>query len=212
MWKKYIALGDSITEGYGDSEERTGGKGWVGRFADSLRLIEPELEHVNLGVRGSTSLDVINNQLAPALQQQPDLISLTVGANDDREPEWTEETFEKEFEKILKTISETEGTVLVTAYPDTRTAYKNGGHEIPKPWLFYFQRLLTSNHIIRSLCKKYGAVLIDLEPSNLSLDPALLSHDLVHPNALGYTYGSDITKAVIAERFNITWPDQVETA
>ena len=68
-WSRFIAIGDSFTEGVGDpSPESPGGlRGWADRFAEVLGEHNPELAYANLAVRGKLIRQVTDEQLAPAL-------------------------------------------------------------------------------------------------------------------------------------------------
>jgi lysophospholipase L1-like esterase len=73
----FVALGDSFTAGQGcDPAQR-----WTDRLAASLRARHPELAYHNLAVDGATSAEVLE-QVGPALQLEPDLVTVVCGAND----------------------------------------------------------------------------------------------------------------------------------
>jgi lysophospholipase L1-like esterase len=73
----FVALGDSFTAGRGcDPELR-----WPNRLAASLRGRHPGLDYRNLAVDGATSAEVLD-QVGPAVQQEPDLLTVICGAND----------------------------------------------------------------------------------------------------------------------------------
>ncbi len=91
-WHRYVALGDSITEGFcdpiaGDSEPWLG---WADRLAYILegnaRLAGEGLEFANLGVRGRRVLDVVGDQVPAAIALKPDLVSIMIGGSDLVEP------------------------------------------------------------------------------------------------------------------------------
>ena len=73
----YVALGDSFTAGRGTEP----GQRWTDRLAASLRAHHAELAYHNLAVDGATSGDVLE-QVGPALQLEPDLVTVICGAND----------------------------------------------------------------------------------------------------------------------------------
>ena len=73
----FVALGDSFTAGRGcDPELR-----WPNRLATSLRPRHPGLDYRNLAIDGATSAEVLD-QVGPAVQQEPDLVTVICGAND----------------------------------------------------------------------------------------------------------------------------------
>ena len=51
-WTRYVALGDSFTEGIGDPLPSGGHRGWADRMAEVLAETQPEFAYANLAVRG----------------------------------------------------------------------------------------------------------------------------------------------------------------
>lgn len=80
----YVALGDSLTEGVGDT---TGQGGFVPLLAQSLTNdYGYEVEYQNFGISGNTSNQILkrmkeNQELKTALQEA-NLLTITVGGND----------------------------------------------------------------------------------------------------------------------------------
>src|SRR3712207_6007655 len=85
-WRRYIALGDSFTEGLNDPDpERPGEfRGWADRLAGHLAAAagDDDLEYANLAIRGRLLAQVVEEQVPVALEAQPDLVSLVAGGND----------------------------------------------------------------------------------------------------------------------------------
>jgi lysophospholipase L1-like esterase len=73
----YVALGDSFTAGTGCAP----GESWADRLAASLRAAHSPLGYYNLAAEGAMSVDVLG-QVGPALQLEPDLVTVVCGAND----------------------------------------------------------------------------------------------------------------------------------
>lgn len=86
-WSRYVALGDSLTEGLCDGSRMPAGRhrGWADRLAELLaHTARPRrpMSYANLAVRSRRVADVIDAQLPRALELRPDLISILIGAND----------------------------------------------------------------------------------------------------------------------------------
>jgi lysophospholipase L1-like esterase len=73
----FVALGDSFTAGRGCEPEAR----WANRLAAALRARTPDLAYSNLAVDGATSAKVLD-QVGPAIQLEPDLVTVICGAND----------------------------------------------------------------------------------------------------------------------------------
>ena len=82
-WTRYVALGDSFTEGIGDPDPDRSGyhRGWADRVAEELALGGPHFAYANLAVRGKLIEQIRDDQVAPALELKPDLISVCAGGN-----------------------------------------------------------------------------------------------------------------------------------
>src|SRR3954453_2727007 len=79
---RYVALGDSQTEGMNDLDAHGGIRGWADRFAVYLAERNPDLLYANLAIRGRRTRRIRADQLEPALGLNPDLASVMAGAND----------------------------------------------------------------------------------------------------------------------------------
>jgi lysophospholipase L1-like esterase len=75
--RAYAALGDSFTAGTGCEP----GERWADRLARRLAVRTEGFVYRNLAVQGATS-DQVFEQLGPALQIEPDLVTVVCGAND----------------------------------------------------------------------------------------------------------------------------------
>ncbi|TPW70238.1 glycosyltransferase [Schumannella sp. 10F1B-5-1] len=85
-WTRYVALGDSLTEGLCDASRQAAGewRGWADRLANLLASADAtrSLDYANLAVRSKRVDEVLDEQLPKALAMAPDLVSVLVGAND----------------------------------------------------------------------------------------------------------------------------------
>ena len=79
---RYVALGDSQTEGVGDGDDIEGLRGWADRLAEHLAIDNPDLQYANLAVRGRRAGEVRSEQLGPALALRPDVATVVAGVND----------------------------------------------------------------------------------------------------------------------------------
>jgi lysophospholipase L1-like esterase len=85
-WQRYIALGDSFTEGLSDPDAAgpDAFRGWADRLAEHLAAAAPAggIEYANLAIRGRLLPQVLAEQVPVALAAGPDLVSLVAGGND----------------------------------------------------------------------------------------------------------------------------------
>ncbi len=87
VFTSYIAIGDSFTEGVGDELPDGRTRGWADFVALGFALASEEpFRYANLAIRGRKLAPLIAEQLAPAIAQRPQLISLNGGGNDIMRP------------------------------------------------------------------------------------------------------------------------------
>ena len=84
MAGRFVAIGDSFTEGVGEWDDRypNGVRGWADRVAKQLSKRDRAWEYANLAVRSRVLDDVVATQLDRALDLQPTLVSFFAGGND----------------------------------------------------------------------------------------------------------------------------------
>lgn len=85
---RFVAIGDSFTEGVGDARPDGSLRGWADRVAAGLSAALARrgetLEYANLAIRGRLLRPIVTEQLtaALALTPAPDLLTLNGGGND----------------------------------------------------------------------------------------------------------------------------------
>ena len=72
-FSRYVAIGDSTTEGLEDpTADGLGYRGFADRLAARLAREQPALLYANLGIRGRKMRQIREEQLEPALALEPD--------------------------------------------------------------------------------------------------------------------------------------------
>ena len=80
---RYVAIGDSSTEGLDDPDGKGGYHGWANRLAARVAASQTSpLLYANLAIRGRSTRRIRDEQLEPALALRPDLVTLFTGTND----------------------------------------------------------------------------------------------------------------------------------
>ncbi|WP_462418482.1 SGNH/GDSL hydrolase family protein [Kytococcus sp. Marseille-QA3725] len=132
IWQRYVALGDSFTEGMVDptDDDPEVHHGWADRLAARLALRnaalsgpdgEPAPEpfgYANLAVRGRLIGQVTTEQLDEGLTLTPDLVSLNAGGNDYLRPRVDRDAVVDQLEDAVARIRETGADVLLVTSPD----------------------------------------------------------------------------------------------
>lgn len=81
-------MGDSLTAGVGDDTVQLKAVSYTDHLAELLRIENRLLEHKNIGQRGLTTSEIIDTQLAQAIEFRPDLLSISAGVNDIMKKQW----------------------------------------------------------------------------------------------------------------------------
>ena len=81
---RFVALGDSFTEGVGDDDPTrpNGVRGWADRMAERLAAADAGFGYANLAIRGKKLRQIMAEQVDAAVELKPTLVSIYAGAND----------------------------------------------------------------------------------------------------------------------------------
>ena len=80
---RYVAIGDSFTEGVGDDLPDGQVRGWADLVALGLAQGSAQpVSYANLAIRGKLLGPIVREQLGPALAMTPDLLTVSGGGND----------------------------------------------------------------------------------------------------------------------------------
>lgn len=186
MWSTFVALGDSLAEGWGDPAGGERPRSWNDWVADGLRARGGATRYVNLGWRGSTVADVLRDQVPAALTTAPDLATVTVGANDALSPGWSARTFEAQLGAVVGPLVDSGATVATFTYPRATSSASTTTSNHPAALGEYLARLGELNAAVRAVSRDLGAVVLDFEAFAPASEPGAMSADQVHPNARGY--------------------------
>jgi lysophospholipase L1-like esterase len=119
-WSRYVALGDSFTEGIGDPEPRSpgGNRGWADRVAEVLSEGTDDFAYANLAIRGRLLRQIVEEQVEPALALRPDLITISAGGNDLLRPNGDPDRLADQLERAVTRLRSNDATVVLFNGPD----------------------------------------------------------------------------------------------
>lgn len=178
QFARYVALGDSQTEGLDDGDDLRGYRGWADRFAERLAEVSPGLLYANVALRGCRARDVRRQQLPAALDLRPDLATVVVGMNDMLRHDYDLEQTVREVEETIEALVATGAQVLTMTFP-------NVGRMLPvMGWLLPRQRVL--NNRLSEVADRHGVPVLDLFSLEVTADPRMWSHDRIHGSAKGH--------------------------
>jgi lysophospholipase L1-like esterase len=177
-YERYVAIGDSSTEGLDDPDGRGGYRGWANRLAERVAAAQGGLLYANLAVRGRRTREVRDEQLPRALAMRPDLVTLFCGTNDVVARRFDADAVAADLDAMLAALAGRGATVLTFTMPDLAAVMPLARRVAP--------RLATLNARIRELAARHGARCVDFEAHPVAADPRLWSDDRLHANALGH--------------------------
>ncbi|MFG3441736.1 SGNH/GDSL hydrolase family protein [Nonomuraea sp. NPDC047897] len=177
-YTRYVALGDSQTEGLGDGDDLRGHRGWADRLAEHLARCEPGLLYANLAVRGRLAAEVRDEQLAPALALRPDLATVMAGMNDLIRPGFDAAKVVGVLEEMFAALSGAGARVVTVTFPDLGKIAPAARPLLP--------RVLAYNAHVRAAAARHGVTVVDTFPYAFFTDARMWSTDRLHASPLGH--------------------------
>ncbi|MBM0259246.1 SGNH/GDSL hydrolase family protein [Micromonospora sp. 4G55] len=178
MWQRYVAIGDSTTEGLDDPDDAGGYRGWADRFAEAVAREQGGLEYANLAIRGRTTARILAEQLPVALDLAPDLCTVVAGMNDVLRPSFDARRIAADVATMQRALVGQGATVLTFTLPD------------PVPVMPLARplrgRVVMLNAALRRVTAETGATLLDFAAHPVASDPRLWSEDRLHANSAGH--------------------------
>jgi len=178
---RYVAIGDSSTEGLDDPAGDGSFRGWANRLAEQIALAQEgrsELLYANLGVRGRKTREIRDQQLPCALAMRPDLVTLFSGTNDEVSRSFDLPAVAADLEEMMAAVRATGAVLLTFTMPDLVPVMPVARRLAP--------RLDALNAAIRTAAARTGALLVDFAGYPVASDPRLWSPDRLHANAFGH--------------------------
>lgn len=180
MSVRFVAIGDSFTEGVGDELPDGQARGWADIAAQGWADASGEtVEYANLAIRGKLAWPIVEQQLEPALALRPTHLSFNAGGNDMLRPSADIEHIADSFSRVLRRCDE-EGVRLIVlsgANPSSQlplgTLIQRRGDELSAAVL---RRIEDRPDVIRAL---------NWPDAELSA-PRYWSEDRLHMNAAGH--------------------------
>lgn len=169
-YHRFVALGDSFTEGVGDTDETrpNGVRGWADRVAEVLATKTADFGYANLAIRGRKLRGVLDEQIEPALALEPDLITIYAGANDIVRPSVDLDALAEAYDVGIARLASTGAQVVVF------TAFDTGSKGIYAP---IRGRFALYNEHVREIADRHGAVIADSWRANARMPEGVTGTD-----------------------------------
>lgn len=191
-YRRYVALGDSFTEGVGDRDpDRPNGlRGWADRVAEVLAVraadAGEDFGYANLAIRGRKLVPVLEEQVDPAIALEPDLVTLYAGANDIVRPKVDLDALAVAYDEGVARLATTGAQIVLF------TAFDPGQGGLYAP---IRGRFALYNEHVREIADRHGAVVADswrvahhLPDGILGSDARLWDVDRMHLGPAGHQF------------------------
>jgi lysophospholipase L1-like esterase len=179
-WSRYVAIGDSFTEGIGDPEPRSPGgyRGWADRVAEVLANLTEDFAYANLAIRGRMLQQIIDEQIDPALALRPDLITMSGGGNDLIRPNTDPDVIADRLEGAVARLRSDGATVVVFNGPDigmTPVLNRSRG------------KIAIFNENLRAIAAGHDVIIADMWALRDLKDSRMWAPDRLHFSPIGHT-------------------------
>lgn len=196
----YVALGDSFTAGTGCAP----GLCWADRLAKAL---PGQVAYRNLAVHGATSSQV-REQIGPALQLEPDLVTVVCGTNDVLFAGRIDVlTYSRNFGGIIRGLQRVlPGVKIMTATSPERWDFLPVG---PRTRAKLEQSIKRINQATRSLAAAHDVALLEVADDEGLSHAENFSEDGLHPSPLGHARAAVGFAELLRERYGIELDQKV---
>lgn len=178
-FRRYVAIGDSTSEGLDDPDGRGGYRGWANRLAERLaELAGGSILYANLAIRGRLARQIRDEQLERAVAMQPDVSTVVAGMNDIFRRRFDEAGVRRDVAAMQRALIARGTVVLTFTLPDLGTVLP-----LARPFAHRVEQL---NRALRDASAESGARLVDFAAHAMASDPRLWSDDRFHANSEGH--------------------------
>ncbi|NEN06185.1 SGNH/GDSL hydrolase family protein [Diaminobutyricibacter tongyongensis] len=178
-WSRYVAIGDSFTEGIGDPEPRSPGghRGWADRVAEVLSSQTDDFAYANLAVRGKLIKQILDEQVEPALALRPDLVTISAGGNDVIRPGTDPDHIAALFDAAVARLRSDGATVVVFTGVDVGFSSVFRGIR---------GKVAIYNENVRAVAARYDCIVADQWSLTEIQDARMWAPDRLHLAPLGH--------------------------
>ncbi|MFT4258756.1 SGNH/GDSL hydrolase family protein [Microbacterium sp.] len=177
---RFVAIGDSFTEGVGDELPDGRVRGWADIAAQGWAdAAGHSVQYANLAIRGRLAWPIVEQQLEPALALGPTHLSFNGGGNDVLRPSADVEHIADAFSRVLRRCDEAGVTLIVLSGA-------NPSGQLPFGRVFHKRGDLLSAAVLRRLESRPDVIRALNWPDRELAAPQYWSEDRLHMNAAGH--------------------------
>jgi lysophospholipase L1-like esterase len=193
-YQRFVALGDSCTEGLDDLLPDGRYRGWADRVASVLDA--PGFRYANLGVRGRRLDQMLLEQVPSASALEPDLVALFGGGNDVMSGASCRQ-IARRADAMVRAVTSFAPNVAVFTLSDVSQRMPFGWRMRP--------RIEALNDAVRVAAVRYGAVLVDVWDDECVRDSRYFGPDRLHLSSLGHRRLAGHLLSALGVPFDASW-------
>ena len=177
---RYVAIGDSFTEGVGDDLPDGRVRGWADLVAQGwAHSSGKSIEYANLAIRGKLAWPIVDEQLEPALALKPTHLSFNGGGNDMIRPRTSIAQVVAAFSHVIERCDE-EGVRLILL------SGANPSAQLPLSRLIQRRGDVLSHAVNARIAERPDIIRAFNWPDRELSTPAYWSQDRLHMNSRGH--------------------------
>ncbi|MGM7696945.1 SGNH/GDSL hydrolase family protein [Microbacterium sp. A84] len=177
---RFVAIGDSFTEGVGDELPDGRVRGWADIAAQGwANAAGHPIQYANFAIRGKLAWPIIQEQLEPALALNPTHLSFNGGGNDMLRPRTDMEHIADTFSRVLRRCDE-QGVTLIML------SGANPASQLPLGSLIQRRGDELSAAVLRRVANRPDVIRALNWPDRELSSSAYWSEDRLHMNTAGH--------------------------
>lgn len=177
---RFVAIGDSFTEGVGDELPDGRVRGWADIAAQGWADASGQtIQYANFAIRGKLAWPIVEEQLEPALALSPTHLSFNGGGNDMLRPRTDVEHIADTFSRVLRRCDEQNVTVILLSGA-------NPAGQLPMGSLIQRRGDELSAAVLRRVADRPDVIRALNWPDRELSTGAYWSEDRLHMNANGH--------------------------
>lgn len=197
-YARFVALGDSFTEGLDDLAPDGTYRGWADLVATRLAAQAPGFLYANLAVRGRLLAGVAAEQVPPALEMGADLVSFSAGANDAMRRHFDAKPIAAGLDEAVARIRATGATLLMFTTAADLAERLPAGRVLRR-------RLELLNDMVRATAGRHGALVVEHVGERRLADPRMWSIDRIHLSTQGHRLVAAKVLEVLGVKADPAW-------
>lgn len=200
-WQRLVVVGDSVAAGVRQPLHGYVDECFTDRLGHALAATRPGFRYQNLGVRDLRLQQIIDSQLAPAIEFRPDAAVVIAGGNDVLGREFDPGYVKDRLHALLGALAETGTDIITIGLFDLARS----GLVPPAMRDELAARFDELDQLTADAVADVHGVHIDTHHHPRSADPAIYADDRIHCNARGHAiaFAAIVTQLAASGRW---WP------